>query len=78
MGVTVFGETTCGTGQNQLCLCYNLFVDQSGFLYHADFYSGRVLKITPFVSTATVVATPVGSTNNVFVDTNGTVYISGY
>ena len=85
-GTVVYGPVSCGTGLNELCWCAGFFVDRSGSIYYSDYTNHRVLKITPFVSSATVVAGTTGSfgsalnqlnnPNGIFVDVNGTVFIA--
>ena len=85
-GTVLFGPTTCGTGLNQLCWCTGLFVDRTGSIYYSESYNHRVLKITPFASSATVAAGISGSygsslnelynPNGVYVDANGTLFVA--
>ncbi|CAF3429289.1 unnamed protein product [Rotaria sp. Silwood2] len=83
MGTIVFGETTCGQAADQICGAGGLFIDRQGAIYYSDSSNHRILKITPFVSTAVIVAGTNGSSgsmtnqlNNpggIYVDTNGTL-----
>lgn len=85
-GTVLFGPTTCGTGLNQLCWCAGLFVDRTGSIYYSEPYNQRVLKITPFASSVTVVAGITGTfgsslnelnnPNGVYVDGNGTLFVA--
>ena len=85
-GTVVYGPTTCGTGANELCWCGSLFVDRTGSIYYSDPNNQRVLKITPFASSASVVAGISGSSGSsvnqlsnpsgIYVDGNGALYVS--
>jgi hypothetical protein len=85
-GTVIFGETTCGPAEGQICYCAGIFVDDQGFVYYLDAENYRILKITPFASTATVVAGITGSPGSmpnqlndprgIFVDTNDNLYVA--
>lgn len=69
-----------------MCGTSNLFVDRTGAMYYSDPSNHRVLKMTPFASSATVLAGTSGtagsalnqlsSPNGIFVDTAGALYVA--
>ena len=85
-GVIVYGPTTCGTTLGELCGCAGLFVDNSGSIYYSDSSNHRVLKITPFSSSATLIAGTSGMSGSlsnqlsnpsgIAVDSNGALYVA--
>jgi len=85
-GTIIFGPTTCGTNVSQICYCGGLFVDSTGSIYYSDSSNQRILKITPFSPTATVIAGTSGISgsqlnqlNNpagIYVDGNGALYVA--
>jgi sugar lactone lactonase YvrE len=85
-GTVVYGPTTCGTALSQICGSNGLFVDLTGSIYYSDSSNYRVLKITPFSSSASVVAGTSGmagsalnqlnSPAGIYVDGNGALYVA--
>lgn len=85
-GTVIFGPTTCGTSTTQMCGCSSLFVDSAGSIYCSDSSNQRVLKITPFATSASVIAGisgSAGSTSNqlsnpssIYVDGTGALYVA--
>jgi hypothetical protein len=85
-GTTVFGPTTCGTSVAEICACGGLFVDGTGSIYYSDSSNQRILQITQFSSTATVIAGTSGISgsqlnqlNNpagIYVDGTGALYVA--
>jgi gliding motility-associated-like protein len=87
IGVTVFGFTGYGSGQNQLSAPTGIFVDAAGSIYICDTDNNRVQKWTPgnmnavtvaggngFGFGANQLANPLG----VFVDDNGNIFVGDY
>ena len=85
-GTTVYGPTNCGTAASEMCFCSSLFVDRTGAIYYADSSNHRVLRITSFASSATVIAGTSGisgsalnqlyNPSGIYVDTTGTLYVA--
>ena len=85
-GTVVYGPKTCGTNTSGLCGASGLFVEQSGAIYYSDSSNHRVLKITPFASSATVIAGTSGMSGSsanqlqnpgsIFVDSSGSLYVA--
>ena len=85
-GTNLYGPTTCGSSVGEMCASSNLFVDRTGAIYYSDSTNHRILKITPFASSATVVAGTSGTAgsslnqlsnpNGIYVDTTGALYVA--
>jgi len=85
-GIIVYGPTTCGSNLNELCGTSSIAVDPSGNIYYSDGSQNRILKISQYSSSATVVAgiggyggsqlNQLSNPNGIFLDSSNSLYVA--